>query len=392
MSRKDPKRRPDGRYQRQVTIINEITGEKIVKTVYGYSTKELIAAADAIRRKYEPVVFTDLTLYEYLTEYIKMRKAELNGSKDGLTTLEGYEDCYDRYVKDTVLGNTQLMDLSVFLFKDFFANFKPKRKNAIGTRVKQTLYTVLKTALNEAKYEGLIEDNPLDRIRKPKHIAKKRQAVTQDQLNHILELAAVENQQNANLLHLDSQLGLRRGELTSLRFTDVDFTEKTLRVYRSRKRLHEGIYEGSTKNEYSRRVLKLDDISLAILRDQLRIAQATYKEAGQPMPMDSFVFFKDLGQPYGLDAASKIFATYRDALNYPKNITLHSLRHTAATVLAEHNITTKAMQVRFGWSTGKMADVYTHPTDKMQDEVVDVLNYDEKKASLSESLSNKKKA
>ena len=43
------KRRKDGRLQRKVTMTNNITGEKIIKMAYGYTTQELDADADRLR-------------------------------------------------------------------------------------------------------------------------------------------------------------------------------------------------------------------------------------------------------------------------------------------------------------------------------------------------------
>ena len=391
MSAKDPKRRLDGRLQRQVTVINQITNEKITKRIYGRSKRELNAQEDALRSKYSQVVYNEYTLYNYLSLYVKERKAELEGI-DGLSTVEQYERYFDNYIKDTRIGNTPLSDLNVFMLREFFLNWKPIKSHFSGGRAKQMLYTELKTALNQAFRDGLIEQNPLDKIAKPRHNTKEKSVVTDEQFLAIIAMAEKKSPQMANLFRLDINSGLRRGEIVGLRFTDIDFDAGTVNIVNSIKKTKKfGQAPGSTKNFTSRRKLLLDKVSLDVLRSQLAIVKESYKKAKRPFNMNSYVFESLPGRHYSLDHVTWTFRKIRNALGYPETMTLHSLRHTAATFLAEHDVGTRKLMVRFGWSTGKMADRYTHETEKMQEDVVDILNgKDKRKGEHSRKVSESK--
>lgn len=277
--------------------------------------------------------------------------------------------------------------MAVYMFREFFTNFKPKKKGVTGKRTKQLLYTILKTALTQAVYDGYISENPLNKIRRPDYKSKPKSIVTEEQLDHILVLAKKYDPQFANLFIFDVVIGLRRSEILALKFTDIDFKNKTLKVTKGIKRLKgKGTYIGDTKNHTSVRTLPIDEFSFNILRDQLKRAKNNPVKNGGMFRMNSYVFHDENGEPFKPDRATRCFQRCREELNYPTTMTLHSLRHTAATHIAEHGIGTREMQTWFGWSTGAMADRYTHGTDAMKNKIVNILNTEEKDRSVKKSV------
>jgi integrase len=368
------KHRADGRLQRKVTVINAITGEKIKKIAYGHTAAELDADVERIKAIYGNVIFTGLTLERYLKEYIEERKKELTGV-DGLNSLELYENTFKSHLYGTSFAALQLTDINLLEAKKFFNDFKSKRKGFTGARTKNLLFTILNTALKNAVYEGYLEANPLDRMRKPAYKSKEKGVIMTDTFNTILEMAENDNPQIANLFRFDILSGLRRSEIIALRFTDVNFNKGSVKITKALKRTKKyGLVQGGTKNRYSTRTVLLDNTSVEILRQQFLKAQRAYNEGKKAFNMDAFVFTDEDGKNFKPDRITKTFARYRDKLNLAKDITLHSLRHTAATNLAEHDIGTRKLQARFGWGSGMMADRYTHETEKMQEDIVKVLN------------------
>ena len=73
--------------------------------------------------------------------------------------------------------------------------------------------------------------------------------------------------------------GLRSGEQVSLKVTDLDLNKRQLSIQRATTLNEAGkIIEGSTKNQYSRRIIHLQPIMIAILKQQLAISKKLQSE------------------------------------------------------------------------------------------------------------------
>jgi integrase len=64
----------------------------------------------------------------------------------------------------------------------------------------------------------------------PRHITRSRKTLTRDQRDRVLQVAAATDPEFSKLFALGALAGLRRGELLSLTWSDIDFKSKTLKV------------------------------------------------------------------------------------------------------------------------------------------------------------------
>ena len=114
-----------------------------------------------------------------------------------------------------------------------------------------------------------------------------------------------------------------------------------------------------------------DDIMAKLKKQILYVKKLCFKNK-VPYSKDMPLFVDDSLNPIKLDLFTKRFAYIRDFYNWPKNITLHSIRHTLATMLAEDDISPKKIQARLGHASAAFTmQVYTSNTDKMQKVVAD---------------------
>jgi integrase len=137
----------------------------------------------------------------------------------------------------------------------------------------------LESMLNEMLKQGKVNYNVaalVDRLPVSKmpmqtftavEVEKLLDTFAEDRLGHVWQLALV---------------GLRRGELCGLRWTDIDFEAKTISIEITRVVVDGEVVEGDTKSETSTRVLPLTPELLAALRAATRMQVEEQLAAGRP--------------------------------------------------------------------------------------------------------------
>ena len=170
--------------------------------------------------------------------------------------------------------------------------------------------------------------------------------------------------------------GLRRGELLALRWQNVDFDEKTIRV---REALEEtkkhGIRFKAAKTKSGRRDVTLPNIVLNTLREhrrrqlELRVVLGLGK-----MPDDALLFSTPDGQPKSPRAFSADWADMAERIGMP-DITVHGLRHTHASQLIDAGIDVVKISKRLGHANPNITlTVYAHLFRKRDDKAADAIN------------------
>ena len=179
---------------------------------------------------------------------------------------------------------------------------------------RSTLNKILEMALSD----DLVTKNPLRFIKAPKKRHKPVEFFTLDQIQLLLEKSTG---QMRNLLAFNFVSGLRGSELIALRWNDIDFNSKTIRVDT---RIREGI-EDVTKSD---RVRILDMLPLAE-----RALRSQWKATGLK---NDFVFLNQYGKSYQTpDTISRqLRELCRECGLKPKG--LHTIRKSCNTMLKQY--------------------------------------------------------
>lgn len=200
-------------------------------------------------------------------------------------------------------------------------------------RTAEMCYVMLKAAL---------QDHPqiLQGVKRPKHKQRRPTPLNDAQISLYLSACAVH--QHGLALSLALTLGLRRGEICGLRWSDINLKESTITISNQRQRMEDGkIIDCPPKSESSYRELP---IPAAIVRP----IRAQWQLSGYVCNLS----------PSGLDAAHRRLT--KD-LSLPP-ITLHGLRHSMATAFVRHGGDLKTLQMILGHASyATTADIYTHP-------------------------------
>ena len=225
----------------------------------------------------------------------------------------------------------------------------------------QHYHRLLSTILSTAVKWQVIFANPCERVAPPKMQRKEAAYLDEAQaarLLQALEDAPVEYRVMVTLL---LYTGLRRGELCGLAWSDIDFDTGLLTVARSSLYVPgKGIFEDETKNQTSRRVLKLPDSITAMLKTYHIHQRQRRLQMGDQWRECGRLFTTWNGQPIHPDTLTTWFSGFVKRNNLPY-VTLHSLRHTNATLLIAAGVNVKTVSAHLGHSTiATTGNIYAH--------------------------------
>jgi integrase len=161
------------------------------------------------------------------------------------------------------------------------------------------------------------------------------------------------------LFHLTALRGLRRGEAAGLRWSDLDLDAGTLTVTGQLQQLGGRMVAGPPKSDAGRRMVTLDKTTITALREHRLRQQAERAAVGTRWAGTGYVFTTQAGKPVGPDRMTRLFRKLVAASGLPP-VTLHGLRHGAATLALAAGTDLKIVQDQLGHSTITLtADAYT---------------------------------
>lgn len=213
----------EGRYIKDRTSNNRI----IYGSVYGKKyadVKEKLTIVKAkqletsfLYRSYEGTYETWMA--NWLTITIK-RKVKAS-------TYSNYFRLTKRHILPN-LGKKQLRELSEDQLQYFVDSLLAQELSANTVRL---IFTILKQSLNEAVRQKYIPSNPCTFVQLPKHNQTEVSALSIKEQKQLEKLAFQDSDCSPIILALYS--GLRIGEISGLRWTDIDFEQNLIRVERT---------------------------------------------------------------------------------------------------------------------------------------------------------------
>jgi integrase len=172
------------------------------------------------------------------------------------------------------------------------------------------------------------------------------------------------------LYHLAIVTGMHQMELLGLRWTDLDFLHQTLIVERQLQRPDGGatVKFSSPKTRYGKRAIALGGKTIEVLRAHLLRQQAEKTAAGDKWVENGLIFTNSLGGPINARNLLRNFKQLLKAAGLP-DIRFYDLRHTAASLMLNHNIPVIVVSRRLGHARPSITlDVYGHLIPSLQAE------------------------
>lgn len=238
------------------------------------------------------------------------------------------------------------------------------KKKPLSTNTVNHYYTCLNNLLNAAVRLGYLEQNPMDRVKRP-HQRKQQLTILSEEgaARMIRDVSdAPEPYRRAVLLAL--LCGLRLGELVALRWKDLDLVNNYIHVAQSLKYVSgQGSFLGVPKTESSARDVAIPPSLAAMLRsavmdDLVEVNKNLGIDEPQRDPV--WVIHGKADTPMHKDTPSKWFRRFADAHGF-QGLRFHDLRHAHASILVAHNHDVAAVAARLGHSDPSITiQTYTH--------------------------------
>lgn len=145
-------------------------------------------------------------------------------------------------------------------------------------------------------------------------------------------------------------LGIRIGELATIKLNDIDLDEKTILIH------------GKGKKE--RLLYFSSDKTIINIEKWLNIRKSD----------STFLFTNRYGNPLSIHSIEAIYEKYRKFADLPKS-TPHYLRHTFATYLLNNGADIRSVQELLGHSNISTTEIYTEVSTNRKQEVLLKYNY-----------------
>jgi integrase len=274
------------------------------------------------------------------------------------STHRAYETHVRRYLAPA-LGSLALTELQPRHIEQMYRRLRSTTaEGSLSTSTLRRIHATLMSALNTAVRRGLIVRNPAATVELP---AARRPRMTTWTATEVQEFLTVTQTDRLHpLFLLLAVVGLRRGEVVALRWTDVDLEAGLLRVEQSAVRVAGESVTGPPKSSAGVRTVAIDAetarrLSWHACRQRLE-AHRTTGEARNP----ELVFTQPDGTALDPTYVSRHFdRLIRD--HGLRRIRLHDLRHTSASLGLASGESLLEVSRRLGHSSISVtADIYSH--------------------------------
>ena len=237
----------------------------------------------------------------------------------------------------------------------------------LSPRTVHHLHRILKQALGQAVRWELLARNPADAVDPPK---VERNAM---QTYDLPQTVALIEHLRPTRLHVPVILavlcGLRRGEISALRWRSVDLTAGQLAVVESAEQTNVGVRYKEPKSGRARNVALSATVIEELKAWRVRQAQELLKLGIRP-DGDTFVVTQVDGSPLQPRSLTHEWVRLIGGAGLPR-IRFHDLRHAHATHLLASGVHPKVASERLGHSkVGITLDLYSHVMPGMQEDAV----------------------
>ncbi|MGH3981904.1 MAG: tyrosine-type recombinase/integrase, partial [Pseudonocardiaceae bacterium] len=270
------------------------------------------------------------------------------------TTRERYADLIRIYIEPT-FGDLAASKLDAELLEKFYARLQRCRHLCNGRRPAAG-HTCKPLASSTVRKVHFIISGALDRAVRWRHLGVNKAALavapspgqtdpdppTADEAAVILAEAWTIEPDWGLLLWLMMVTGLRRGEVSALRWQHLDFTRGLLLVQRSNAHPKSGVTEKETKTRQQRRVA-LDPQTMELLRAHRESCEKRCADLGCTLDADAWLFSPapDCSAPWPPRALTQRYGRLASKLKL-RSTRLHSLRHYSATELKMSGVASAA--------------------------------------------------
>lgn len=354
-------KRKDNLYEYKATIGTNAAGKKVRKSFYSSkSLKDAKAKAEQYKIDYEVrlaagdvVPLNRVNFEEIALKVLNYKKEKVKANTWELNWNNVIRNHLIPYFKNTNLSTIVENDIS-----DYFLTKKHLSKATLRKHL-SCLQEIFKNAMKN----HYISSNPVEGYRLEfGEKSKKKKVYTPEQAENVLSYA------RSHRFGLDIILLLKYGmsvsELLGLKYSDVDFEDKTIHIQRGVTLADHKIIIDDTKNEFRNRVIAVSNTTIDMIRSR-RDDSKFHSE---------FIITNSRGtvcrpdnwrkRHYHAFMGEMHITFMKHGIDIPI-LNPHELRHTRASIWVNEGKNLYAIAAEMGWSDLEMLrKVYGHPNIK----------------------------
>ena len=360
----------NNRYRWRGTYV-DANGIKKPKDIYGLKEQDVIRKRDKFLATIDDTNINNksFTVTEWITQWFDTYVQ----SSVEISTYKIYREKLEYVIKH--IGNQRLDSLTTKQIQDMLNTLKisgGKNERALSATTVNTVRNVFKRCMEKALNEGLISRNPVKNtncIRSD----KKREIIVLDEeeANNFIKAAyagqyiytGISNPRYLNrnqgteylikcyalLIDIAMGTGMRIGELIGFQWSDISYKNKYIMVKQQIAANAPKDTFDAPKTSNGIRKIAIDDNMLVKLRN-FRVYQKDYaKILGDHYSDNNLVFTNTFG--HSVDYHNFYTRYFRKLVAYTgvnSDFTIHSMRHTHASILLQHGVTIQVVSARLG--------------------------------------------
>lgn len=356
-------KRKDGRWQ--ASFITE-NGKR--QYVYGKTQKEALEKLRKSQQEDKQGILAtgpSQPLGEYITQWLEhVHKPTIR-----ISSYVTYQSLIRAHIIPD-LGHIALQKLTPQRIQKFYSELL---EDGLSPQTVSSIHAILLSALDNAVRWNLIARNVVSLVSAP-HIERHEAIVLNaEEAKKLLEI--VKGNRMFAIILIAVTTGLRRGEILSLHWNDINLQDGTLYAHRTMNRFAGyGFVENDSKTKSSRRKITLPEVVVDALVEHKSMQDNRRENAGPKWVERNLVFCNATGNYIQPGYVRIRFHELIAKVGLPA-MRFHDLRHSAATILLIMGVHPKVVQELLGHSSIAITmNVYSHLLPSMQGDAMNLVN------------------
>ena len=268
-------------------------------------------------------------------------------------------------------GHYKLTDLRKETIRAFYEAMRSEPKltdgQPLSERSVEGLHNTLCSILSGAVDEGYLTHNPAWRVYKPKGVRKERPVADEETVQKLIAALETQSMKYEVYFKLVLATGMRRGEACGLRWSDIDWRHRTIHVQRTVVKLSgQKIFTKEPKTTSGNRRVYISKEMCKLLKAWKQECTWQMEQAeGQTLTEEDYLFRQPGGDPMVPTTFTFRFKKILKENGLPQDLSVHSLRHTNASMLIAQGVDVRTVAGLLGHSQPSTTlDIYSHAFDK----------------------------
>lgn len=270
-----------------------------------------------------------------------------------VNTIKSYRQDLKAFTSYLEQKNVELVKVDYLTILDWLNHLRQEQQQASSSIAR--MVTSLRKFFAYLVQEGVIEQDPMDRVKPPKQADHLPAVLTPAEIEALLRAPDLDTPlgiRNRTLLEVMYATGLRVSELVNLKMSDLH--------------MELGLIQTLGKGD-KERIIPVGDLALDWLRRYFQETRpALIKKEAVP-----YVFVNDHGRQLSRQGVWKIIKGLVLAAGITKTVSPHTLRHSFATHLLENGADLRIVQELLGHSDISTTQIYTHISKQQLSRVYD---------------------